>query len=53
MVARAPGRPDADSRKGVVQMRAVLVRELGGPQSLVTAELPDPVAGPGHAAPVP
>ncbi|SCF93994.1 hypothetical protein [Streptomyces sp. Ncost-T10-10d] len=27
-------------------MRAVLVGELGGPQVLVAAELPEPVAGP-------
>lgn len=29
-------------------MRAVLVRELGGPEVLVVEELPDPVAGPGE-----
>ncbi|MFD4941795.1 hypothetical protein ACFVYE_29345 [Streptomyces sp. NPDC058239] len=29
-------------------MRAVLVGELGGPQVLVAAELPGPVAGPGE-----
>ncbi|MET9660961.1 zinc-binding dehydrogenase [Streptomyces sp. NPDC006510] len=29
-------------------MRAVLVGETGGPQTLVTTELPDPVAGPGE-----
>lgn len=29
-------------------MRVALVRELGGPEVLVPAELPDPVAGPGE-----
>ncbi|PZM97221.1 MAG: NADPH:quinone oxidoreductase, partial [Actinobacteria bacterium] len=29
-------------------MRAILCRELGGPEKLVEAEVPDPVATPGH-----
>ena len=29
-------------------MRAIVVRELGGPQAMVLAEHPDPVAGPGQ-----
>ncbi|WP_327368965.1 zinc-binding dehydrogenase [Streptomyces sp. NBC_01217] len=48
MGTRAPDEPDADGRKGVVQMRAVLVRESGGPQVLVAAQLPEPMAGPGE-----
>jgi NADPH2:quinone reductase len=30
-------------------MRAVVLRELGPPEGLVPAEVPDPVAGPGQA----
>lgn len=29
-------------------MRVALVKEFGGPEVLVTAEVPDPVAGPGE-----
>ncbi|WP_327273886.1 hypothetical protein OG609_18810 [Streptomyces sp. NBC_01224] len=48
MVGRAPDEPAADSRNAVVRTRAVLVGELGGPQVLVAAELPEAVAGPGE-----
>jgi NADPH2:quinone reductase len=37
-----------DHGEGILLMRAVLVREFGGPEQLRLAEVADPVAGPGQ-----
>ncbi len=44
----SPGAALTGHRKGTLRMRAVLVREFGGPEQLRLAEAADPVAGPGQ-----